>query len=538
MVDSVVLSQRLLRKKKRLENKATPAILNELWTPFDSTSPAYKKSQNDLKNCLKITSKWVLRRTPNINKYYEVSKNTTGGPGGTASFYKAKSLKNGKTVGVKVIDKSIIDNDAARKKFYQSIRTETYVLWKLLDHPNIVGYHAIFETERYVQVVMDYCDGGELFDKIVNNGRIQENISALYLRQICSAIYYMHSRGVVHCDLKPENILIKNEKGKEVIKLIDFGLSKIHKQGSYLTEKTGTYMYMSPEQIDGKYDETADIWSVGVILYTMIYGIGPWYSSKDNEYNMKSNIIKRIKKGFDTKMFPKKPNNISKECKHLIHRLLQYNVGKRLTASETLEHPFLMKVVGDKSNIITFANPEINKSLINASKKKSLFQNEVVHILKDAGYLDKYQEKALIQFFKRADVNNDGFLSYDEVYHALKLVDNTITKEYANELCKGADINNDGNISIDELMRIRILQKLNNKQERTQSLFDYFDLNGDGNISKQELEKVLCDYFSAIDPNYEIKKLKKRVHKIVQQCDLDGDGNIDYDEFLKQFQTL
>ena len=535
MEDSALISQRLLIDKERLQNQANPTILNKLWKSFKSDTKEYIQSQKDLNNCLSSKSKWVLRRTPDINKYYDISTEMTGGPGGTAKCYKGRDIMNGKIVGVKVIDKKLVWNEFQRSKFYQSIRTETYLLWKLFEHPNIVSYHTIFETEKYVQVVMDYCDGGELFDKICLYGKIPESLCAYYLRQICSAVYYIHSRGVVHCDLKPENILIKIENGKEVIKLIDFGLSQINKEGSYLTDKAGTIMYMSPEQIDGKYDETADMWSIGVILYTMIYGYSPWYTPRDGIFHSPA-LIKKIKMGFNSNLFPREPK-VSNKVRHLIEKLLKYHVGNRLTASETLEHPFLINAVEDNSDVVIFANPEVNNSINNVSKASvSSLQTEAVNILKHRGYLRKYQEKAIIRFFNAADTDNDGCLSYDEVYNALKLVDNSATKEYVIELCKGCDVNNDGNICIDELIRIRILQKLNNRQERKELLFDLFDLNNDGQLSKNELEHVLLNYFREINQNFDTNDIQNKVNKIIQETDLDGDGYINCDEFLRKFK--
>lgn len=135
---------------------------------------------------------------------------------------------------------------------------------------------------------MEECLGGELFDRIID--RIQkknlftEREAATLFKQIMSAICYCHSQGICHRDLKPENLLFLNNEDNSPLKVIDFGLSKIHNKGdSKMTTKVGTAYYVAPEVLKGDYDEKCDIWSTGVILFIILCGEPPFNGPNDNE---------------------------------------------------------------------------------------------------------------------------------------------------------------------------------------------------------------------------------------------------------------
>ena len=132
---------------------------------------------------------------------------------------------------------------------------------------------------------MEYCEGGELFDHIVNEGRIPESDSAKIIRQILSAIKYLHDKNIAHRDLKPENIIFeKVEDNSNPIKLIDFGLSKILGiNENKMNSKLGTPYYVSPEVLEGLYDKRCDLWAIGVITYILLSGQPPFFGKNEVE---------------------------------------------------------------------------------------------------------------------------------------------------------------------------------------------------------------------------------------------------------------
>ncbi len=153
---------------------------------------------------------------------------------------------------------------------------------KNLDHPNILRLYEVFEDKKFIYLVTEFCEAGELFDEIVKRQRFDERDAAIIIKQLLSAIAYCHSKSVCHRDLKPENILIDNKETLS-IKLIDFGTSQKFDTEEKMELILGTAYYIAPEVLKGEYDEKCDVWSIGVILYILLSGEPPFPGSNDKE---------------------------------------------------------------------------------------------------------------------------------------------------------------------------------------------------------------------------------------------------------------
>ena len=141
---------------------------------------------------------------------------------------------------------------------------------KFVDHPNIIKLFETFEDTRFIYLVMELCQGGELFDRIIAEGHFTEAQGAQIMKQILRCIFYLHSNGIMHRDLKPENFLFVEANDpieKSTLKIIDFGLSCKFKEGDFKKTKAGTPYYVAPQVLAGKYDQGCDVWSCGVIMY-------------------------------------------------------------------------------------------------------------------------------------------------------------------------------------------------------------------------------------------------------------------------------
>ncbi len=165
-----------------------------------------------------------------------------------------------------------------------------------IDHPNIIKLYEVYEDSRYVYLIMEECTGGELFDRIyeriVNKNLYTEKEAAAIFKQYMSAICHCHSQKICHRDLKPENLLFLNKSPDSPLKVIDFGLSKIYTESNHhMSTKVGTAYYVSPEVLEGNYDEKCDIWSSAVILYILLTGEPPFNGPNDNEIYRK--IVKK-----------------------------------------------------------------------------------------------------------------------------------------------------------------------------------------------------------------------------------------------------
>ncbi|KAM9189314.1 serine/threonine-protein kinase 36 isoform 2-T2 [Mergus octosetaceus] len=244
------------------------------------------------------------------------------GGGSFGTVYKARRRHSAQVVAMKFIPKV-----GRSRQELRSLRREMEVM-RGLRHPNIVRMLDSFETDQEVVVVTEYAEG-ELFQILEDDGSLPEEQVQAIAAQLVSALYYLHSHRILHRDMKPQNILL----GKDgVIKLCDFGFARamsIHTM--VLTSIKGTPLYMSPELVEEKpYDHTADLWSVGCILYELFVGTPPFYTS--SIFQLVSLIVKDPVKW---------PEAISPVFKSFLQGLLMKDPRQRLSWPELLSHPFI-----------------------------------------------------------------------------------------------------------------------------------------------------------------------------------------------------
>ncbi|KAH0785172.1 CAMK family protein kinase [Histomonas meleagridis] len=228
----------------------------------------------------------------------------------------------------KVIEKQRLKQKKLEAKFECEI-----MVHQQMHHPSIVGLVDILADDYYYYVLLEFCPGGELFQHIVDNKRLQDQQARPILKQILQGVSYIHSMGVSHRDLKPENILLDNVGH---IKISDFGLSRFMDANGMVDTPCGSPCYASPQCISGhRYDgRKSDCWSVGVIFYAMMTGQLPWTKRKQAQ------LFEQIKRGEYTI-----PPYLSPQCQDLISKLMCVDDRKRLSADEALEHPYLAGTV-------------------------------------------------------------------------------------------------------------------------------------------------------------------------------------------------
>jgi len=253
------------------------------------------------------------------------------GRGGFAVVYAGKSKKTDEAVAIKVIEKNCVDVSEL-----QSLVREIDIM-KKVDHPNVLKLIDIFESDTRVTLVTELVTGGELFYKIVERGSYSEADAAGIVRQLVTGVEYLHSKGIAHRDLKPENLLCSDGEGKDmVIKIADFGLSKMFSAGEVLKTSCGTPDYAAPEvlQTDGTYSNAVDMWSVGVITYVLLCGYPPFYAKEQREL-----FTQILNAEYE---FPDEDwSQISEDAKDFIRHLLVVNPEERMTASQALKDKWL-----------------------------------------------------------------------------------------------------------------------------------------------------------------------------------------------------
>ncbi|XP_074584208.1 CBL-interacting protein kinase 9-like [Curcuma longa] len=258
---------------------------------------------------------------------YELGR--TLGEGSFAKVKYARNVQTGDSVAIKILDK----HHVLRHKMVEQIKREISTM-KLIKHPNVVQIHEVIASKTKIYIVLELVDGGELFDKIVNHGKLKEDEARRYFQQLINAVDYCHSRGVYHRDLKPENLILDSFG---VLKVSDFGLSAFAPQireDGLLHTTCGTPNYVAPEVLNDKgYDgTTSDIWSCGVILFVLMAGYLPF-----DEPNI-MNLYKKISKA-DYSF----PAWFSSGAKKLITRILDPNPLTRITIPEILADEWFKK---------------------------------------------------------------------------------------------------------------------------------------------------------------------------------------------------
>jgi len=140
-----------------------------------------------------------------------------------------------------------------------------------LNHENIIKLHEVYESENHIYLVLELLSGGELFERIIQKGQYTEKDSCILMKNLLSALAYMHSKGIMHRDIKPENLILKESDNDWNVKIADFGLAThVNPSHDYLFKRCGTPGYVAPEVLaDAKYDQKVDVFSAGVILYIL-----------------------------------------------------------------------------------------------------------------------------------------------------------------------------------------------------------------------------------------------------------------------------
>lgn len=233
-------------------------------------------------------------------------------------------------VAVKVVTRSNISKDDE-----QSLRSEVAIGLEL-KHPNIVRVLDFFEEPKFFYIVLEYLDGGELFDRIVKKSFYNEKEARDVVCLVLRAIQYCHHLNIVHRDLKPENLLLTSKDDDADTKIADFGFA-VKVTGNNITTQCGTPGYIAPEILENKpYGLAVDMWSFGVILYILLGGYPPFYD--DNQ----KILFKKIIKGEYT-FHPEYWGGVSEDAKDLIRGLLTHDPAKRLTVDQALKHKWIIE---------------------------------------------------------------------------------------------------------------------------------------------------------------------------------------------------
>lgn len=289
----------------------------------------------------------------------------TLGKGSTGRVRLAKHTVTGQLAAIKIVPKNIIDfnidnddnnnnsnnnenNPNSKKKKAKKPKVDEnglpygiereIIIMKLISHPNIMALYDVWENKNELYLVLEYVEGGELFDFLINNGKLNESDAVKYFRMIINGVSYCHKFNICHRDLKPENILL-DKNGK--IKIADFGMAALETQQKLLETSCGSPHYASPEIVAGKnyHGSPSDVWSCGVILFALLTGHLPF-----DDPNIRKLLLKVQTGKFHM------PSNLSNDARDLIWSMLRINPNERIKIEDISNHPLMLKYPDDSIN--------------------------------------------------------------------------------------------------------------------------------------------------------------------------------------------
>ena len=394
-----------------------------------------------------------------------------------------------------------------------------------MDHPNIVKIFEFYNGEKEYYLIMEYCEGGELFDKIVKSN-LNEIQCAYIMYQIISAVNYCHKMKIIHRDLKPENILIqKDEDGFYRVKICDFGTSKAFKIGDTQKQLVGSAYYIAPEVIQKKYNLKCDLWSCGVIMFVLLTKKPPFGGRND------AMIMQNIQIGkYKTELL----DNFSPYAKELVSLLLEKNIKKRINAETALNHPWfdvykckeILTDIQDKDTIKRFI-----KNLKNY-KRGSLLQETALAFLVH-NYPDLDEVVNACKLFGQIDLSGKGKITLKDFIEGLNKILKKDMEEDAKKIFENLDEYESGYLEYEVFVRAAINKKIFLTEDTLKFTFKFFDKENKGKITNDSIMKMFEESIKK-DENVKIE-----LEKIMKEANTnETDTSMDFQNFSEFMKSI
>ena len=533
---------------------------------------------SDIKN-MKVRANLIVQKKTDPWSIYDELGDLGFGSYGVVKKISLKSSPD-KIRALKIIPKEYLIEGVDTQKLLDEI-----IILKNLEHPNIMKLYEFFEDDKSYYMVSEFCDQGDLFDKMKKLNWMTEIVVKFLMEQVLNAIAYLHSKGVIHGDIKLENIMLYttsksarerftminkqlsydprlqneinnsyreggdnrdassktikmvNEMLNYEIKLIDFGCSKIFtRHGERKSGIIGTSIYCSPEVIDDLYDEKCDEWSCGILMYLLLCGEPPFDGETDKE------IFEKIKKcdyDFSRPQF----KNVSNNCKDLIKKLLEPKISRRIKAKDALKHPFFTESFNPEEALTQNKDINIIKRIDTLKLAQSQFHQAIISYM-SSNYISKDEEKKLRTIFRYIDYDNKSFLTKAKIEKVLKEYGILCTEEKLQNIIEVLDVDKNGVVEYQEFIQGLCDKRTLFNEFNLKNIFTILDENNKGYLTSEDIknfafpnktvnEEAITEYLNQFGMKIDDKlKFDNFVYIIQNNCSLNDKDNINVNEIL------
>ncbi len=481
------------------------------------TDPSHKNKSN-----LVLNNNVVVSKNINSNPFddYVVLKEI-----GSGTYSKVQLVQHKINLSIRAMK---VIKKKKKRGTNQTNENDVYKEVELLikmDHPNIVKIFEFYNGEKDYYLIMEYCEGGELFDKIVKSN-LTEIQCAYIMYQILSAVNYCHKMKIIHRDLKPENVLIKkDEDGFYRVKICDFGTSKAFKIGDTQKQLVGSAYYIAPEVIQKKYNSKCDLWSCGVIMFVLLTKKPPFGGRTD------AVIMQNIQVGkYKTELL----DIYSPYAKELVGLLLEKNIKKRINAETALNHPWF-DVFKSKDILTDIQDKDAIKRFIENLKnyKRGTIIQETALAFLVHNYPDLDEIVTASKLFGQIDQLGHGKITLNEFKEGLKRILKKDMEEDAEKIFENLDEYGSGYLEYEMFIRAAIDKKIFLTEDTLKFTFKFFDKENKEIITSESILKIFEDSIKK-DENVKIQleQMIKDANTNSEATDLSMDFQ-NFTEFMK-----
>lgn len=450
----------------------------------------------------KITVSGRYHRPPRkIDDDYKLEKKVLGS-GYNGEVHVATRITDGQVFAVKGFK---LHGVSKEKKVELESEAEIFLE---MDHPHVCRLVDVYESADQLFLVMECMTGGELFDRVKEKKRFTEQDAAEAVWQMLLAINYIHSHGIVHRDIKLENFLYET-KNADHLKLIDFGFSRCWDTNTKMAVSCGTLAYVAPEVLGKSYTSKCDLWSLGVVVFILLFGYMPFSGSEQQQ-------VRNIKAG---KYTEKKDvmDKVSQQALTFVKALLKTDPEKRLSAEQALDHPWLTQreLMKRKSSTL---DTEIVGSILEFAKA-SAFRRACLGMM--AWSLTVEERAKVRDAFMEMDIYHTGTITLAEFKEVLESKFH-ITDDKAIEAFKALDTNHTDEIHYSEFLAAMVSSRIQLHEDLLKQTFKRFDTDNSGFITVENLKQVLGETFEGFN-----------MKEFIEEADVSADGMISYEEWIE-----